>query len=75
MDLGVIANIEKNPCLKSLPKQITAVREALSEIGETTPEKIARRFVRGLARSVEPLMQSLAALGQAEMGDDGRCAA
>lgn len=75
MDLGVVAKIEKAAWPKTLPAQIAAVREALSEMGEATPEQIARRFVRGQARTVEPLMQSLAALGQAEMGEDGRYAA
>jgi hypothetical protein len=38
------------------------------------PEQIARRFVRGRVVTVEPLMKSLAALGQAERGEDGRFA-
>ena len=58
-----------------MPDQIAAVREALSVMGEATPEQIARRFVRGRAVTVEPLMESLAALGQAEKGEDGRFAA
>ncbi|MDA9265249.1 class I SAM-dependent DNA methyltransferase [bacterium] len=72
MDLGVVAKIEKAPWPKTMPEQIAAVREALSEMGEATPEQIARRFVRGRAVTVEPLMESLAALGQAERGEDGR---
>jgi hypothetical protein len=72
MDLGVVAKIEKAPWPKTMPKQIAAVREALTEMGEATPEQIARRFVRGRAVTVEPLMESLAALGQAERGEDGR---
>ncbi|SPH20744.1 hypothetical protein ASD8599_01485 [Ascidiaceihabitans donghaensis] len=75
MDLGVVAKIEKAPWPKTLPAQIAAVREALDEMGEATPEQIARRFVRGRAVTVEPLMESLAALGQAEKGEDGRYAA
>jgi hypothetical protein len=75
MDLGVVAKIEKAPWPKTLPEQIAAVREALGEMGEATPEQIARRFVRGQARTVEPLMESLAALGQAELGENGRYAA
>jgi hypothetical protein len=75
MDLGVIAKIEKTPWPKTLPEQIAAVREALDEMGEATPEQIARRFVRGQARTIEPLMESLAALGHAERGEDGRFAA
>jgi len=75
MDLGVTAKIEKAPWPKTLPAQIAAVREALQEMGEATPEQIARRFARGRAGTVAPLMDSLAALGQAEKGEDGRYAA
>ncbi|HDZ80580.1 MAG TPA: class I SAM-dependent DNA methyltransferase [Roseobacter sp.] len=75
MDLGVAAKIEKAPWPKTLPEQIAAVREALTEMGEATAEQIARRFVRARAGTVEPLMESLAALGQAERGEDGRFAA
>ena len=75
MGLGVVVKIEKARWPKTLPEQIAAVREALSEMGEASPEQIARRFVRARASTVEPLMQSLAALGQAEMGEDGRYAA
>jgi len=75
MDLGVVAKIEKTPWPKTLPDQIAAVREALTEMGEATPEQIARRFVRARVATVEPLMDSLAALGQAERNDDGMYAA
>jgi len=75
MELGVVAKIEKAPWPKTMPEQFAAIREALAEMGEATPEQIARRFVRGRAVTVEPLLQSLAALGQAEMGEDGRYAA
>jgi hypothetical protein len=75
MDLGAIAKIEKAPWPKTLPDQIAAVREALSEMGEATPDQIARRFMRARTTSVQPLLDSLAALGQAEKGDDGRYAA
>ena len=75
MDLGVIAKVEKAPWPKTLPAQIAAVREALDEMGEATPEQIARRFARARAATVEPLLDSLAALGQAELIDEGRYAA
>ncbi|EDQ04336.1 hypothetical protein DSM14862_01975 [Sulfitobacter indolifex] len=75
MELGMVAKIEKAPWPKTMPEQIAAVREALTEMGEATPEQIARRFVRARAGTVEPLMESLAALGQAEKGGDGRFAA
>ncbi len=62
----------KAPWPKSLPDQIAAVREALSELGEATPEQIARCFMRARTTAVEPLLDSLAALGQAEKSESGR---
>lgn len=75
MDLSAITKAEKAPWPKTLPDRIAAVREALQEIGEATPEHIARRFQRARTTNVEPLLQSLAALGQAELSDDGCYAA
>lgn len=75
MGLGAVAKVEKAPWPKTLPDQIAAVREALSEMGEATPDQIARRFMRARTTSVQPLLDSLAALGQAEKGEDGRYAA
>jgi hypothetical protein len=75
MDLGVVAKIEKAPWPKTLPEQIAAVREALYEMGEATPDQVARRFIRARAGTVAPLLESLAALGQADKGEDGRFAA
>ena len=75
MDLGVTAKVEKAPWPKTLPDQIAAVREALTEMGEATPDQIARRFMRARTTSVQPLLESLAALGQAELVEDGRYAA
>ena len=75
MDLGVVAKVEKAPWPKTLPEQIAAVREALTEMGEATPDQVARRFIRARAGTVEPLLESLAALGQADKGEDGRFAA
>lgn len=75
MDLGVVAKVEKAPWPKTPPDQIAAVREALGEMGEATPEQVARRFMRGRAVTVAPLLDSLAALGQADKGEDGRYAA
>ncbi|MBM2321022.1 MULTISPECIES: class I SAM-dependent DNA methyltransferase [Marivita] len=75
LDVGPSAKIEKAPWPKSLPDQIAAVREALSEMGEATPDQIARRFLRARTTSVQPLLDSLAALGQAEKVDEGRYAA
>ncbi|KMW60726.1 hypothetical protein AIOL_000890 [Candidatus Rhodobacter oscarellae] len=75
MDLGVTAKVEKAPWPKTLPDQIAAVREALTEMGEASPEQIARRFVRARTNSVQPLLDSLTALGQAEKMDTDRYAA
>jgi hypothetical protein len=75
MDLGPTAKVEKAPWPKTLPDQIAAVREALAEMGEATPDQIARRFLRARTTSVQPLLDSLAALGQAEKVEEGRYAA
>ena len=72
MDLGVSANVEKAPWPKTLPEQIAAVREALAASGKATPEQIARKFHDAPTNSVRPLLQSLAAPGQAEALADGR---
>ena len=75
MDLGATTTTKKAPWSKDLPDQIAAVREALAEMGEATPDQIARRFVRARSITVQPLLDSLAAHGHAERGDDGRYAA
>ncbi|MDQ2089758.1 class I SAM-dependent DNA methyltransferase [Marimonas arenosa] len=75
LDVGPAAKVEKAPWPKTLPDQIAAVREALSEMGEATPEQIARRFMRARTTAVQPLLESLAALGQAEKIDAKRYAA
>ncbi len=75
MDLGVVAKLDKAPWPKALPEQIAAVREALAEVGEASPEEIARRFMRARSSTVQPLLESLAALGHAEQVSGGRYAA
>lgn len=75
LDVGPTAKVEKAPWPKTLPDQIAAVREALAEMGEATPDQIARRFLRARTTSVQPLLDSLAALGQAEKVEEGRYAA
>ena len=75
MDLGIVAKVEKAPWPNTLPDQIAAVREALSYMGEATPEQIARRFMRARTTSVQPLLESLAALGKAERIEGDRFAA
>ena len=75
MDVDIALAVEKAPWPKDLPDQIAAVREALSDLGEATPEQVARRFRRVRVTTVEPLLRSLAALGQAVKLDDDRFAA
>ncbi|MFY0632906.1 MAG: class I SAM-dependent DNA methyltransferase [Vannielia sp.] len=72
MDLGPVITVDKAPWPKTLPDQIAAVREALEEAQEATPEQIARTFKRARTTSVQPLLESLAALGQAVPLDGGR---
>ncbi|WP_432450481.1 class I SAM-dependent DNA methyltransferase [Aliiroseovarius marinus] len=56
---------------KTMPDQVAAVRDALAELSQATPEQIARSFKRGRASSVIPLLDSMTALGLAErMNDD-----
>lgn len=75
MDLGVAAKIGKTPWPKTMPDQFAAVREALVEMGEASPEQIARRFVRARTTTVLPLLETLAVMGQAELIEGGRYAA
>jgi hypothetical protein len=74
LDVGTTEKVEKAPWPKTLPEQISAVQAALRDMGEATPDQIARRFARARASSVQPLLESLAALGQAEATSGGRYA-
>ena len=75
LDIGASDTTDKAPWPKSLPEQIAAVRAALADMGEATPEQVARQFKRGRAGTVQPLLESLTALGQARETDGGRFAA
>lgn len=75
LDISATEAVQKAPWPKALPDQIAAVRDALEASGEATPEQIARRFVRARTSTVTPLLQSLAAIGQATALADGRYAA
>ncbi len=75
LDVGPATKVEKAPWPKTLPDQIAAVRGALTEMGEATPDQIARKFSRARTNSVRPLLESLAALGQADAIDKDRFAA
>lgn len=59
---------------KALPEQIAAVRAALSDMGEATPEQVARQFKRGPSPTVKLLLESLTALGQARIVEGSRFA-
>jgi hypothetical protein len=74
-DLGIVPVAAKTPWPKTLPLQIAAVRAALEELGQATPEQVARRFARARTASVQPLLESLTALGQAQIIEGGRFAA
>ncbi|GLS86704.1 DNA methyltransferase yeeA [Cypionkella aquatica] len=75
LDVGSIATTAKTPWPTRLPDQIAAVRATLQDMGEATPEQIARHFARARTTSVQPLLESLTALGQARMVEGGRFAA
>jgi len=74
LDVGGPEASAKAPWPKTLPEQITAVHLALRELGEATPNQIAQRFQRAQARSIQPLLQALTALGQARPLDQDRFA-
>jgi hypothetical protein len=74
LDIGPKDTATKAPWPKTLPEQIAAVRGALTDLGTATPEQVARQFQRGQARSVQPLLESLTALGQARLIEGGRFA-
>lgn len=71
MDIGTKDAVDKPAWPKSPPDQVSAVRDALSDLGEASPEQVARAFKRGRASTVQPLLESLAALGLATKTDAG----
>ena len=75
LDVGSVTTTAKTPWPARLPDQIAAVRATLQDMGEATPEQIARHFARGRTTSVQPLLESLTALGQARQIEGGRFAA
>ena len=76
MDVGAAPDAaDKALWPKALPEQIAAVRAVLSDLGEATPEQVARQFKHARASSVKPLLESLGALGQARLIEGGRFAA
>ncbi|MEH6654554.1 MAG: DNA methyltransferase [Loktanella salsilacus] len=75
MDLGIAAATAKTPWPKSLPDQLSAVQRTLGDLGIATSEQVARQFARGRATTVQPLLESLTALGQARVIEGGKFAA
>nr|WP_306151477.1 DNA methyltransferase [Roseovarius sp. MMSF_3281] len=73
LDLGDLAPTDKDKPAwpKSMPEQVAAVRDALSDLGQATPEQLARSFKRGRAKSVLPLLESMTALGLAVQSGEG----
>ena len=74
LDIGPGDTGTKAPWPKTRPEQIAAVRATLSDLGTAPPEQVARKFQRARAGSVQPLLESLTALGQARIVDGGRFA-
>jgi hypothetical protein len=72
MEIGPADTATKAPWPKSLPEQIAAVRAALSDLGEASPDQVAGQFSRVRAKSVQPLLDALCALQQARSVDGGR---
>lgn len=70
MALEVAAKVEKVKWPKELPAQFAAVRQALEEIGEATPEQLAACFSGAGLKKVAPLLETLVALGQIEQHEE-----
>ena len=75
MDIGPTVTTAKAPWPRTLPEQIAAVCTALHDMGQASPEQIARQFQRGRATTVPPLPESLTALGPARIVEGGHFAA
>lgn len=71
MDVGVVDAADKPAWPKAMPDQVAAVRDALSDLGQATPEQVARSFKRGRAKTVQPLLESMTALGLAARSGEG----
>lgn len=71
MAIGFAEPTDKPFWPKAMPDQVAAVRDALSDLGQATPEQLARSFKRGRATSVLPLLESMTALGLAARSGDG----
>jgi hypothetical protein len=71
MDLGATPVASAiTPWPKALPDQIAAVREALDDLGEASAAQVARQFKGAGEKRVLPLLESLVAIGQADLTED-----
>ena len=75
MDLDEVAVADANAWPKALPEQMAAVREALLSVGQANVEDIRSQFKRAQTKTIKERLDTLAALGQAEILEDGRYAA
>ena len=75
MDLDEVAVADANTWPKALPEQMAAVREALLSAGQANVEDIRSQFKRAQTKTIKERLDTLAALGQAEVLEDGRYAA
>ncbi len=72
LDIGPAETTARTPWPKLLPQQIAAVQAALEELGEATPDDVARCFARAPAPRIRSLLESLAIIGRAEASTEGR---
>ncbi|NVJ64414.1 MAG: class I SAM-dependent DNA methyltransferase [Flavobacteriaceae bacterium] len=70
MALEVEAKVEKVKWPKELPAQFAAVRQALEQIGEATPEELAACFSGAGLKKVAPLLETLVTLGHIEQHEE-----
>ena len=75
MDLDEVAVAVANTWPKALPEQMAAVREALLSAGQANVEDIRSQFKRAQTKTIKERLDTLAALGQAEVLEDRRYAA
>lgn len=74
MNLDEVAVADANAWPKALPEQMAAVREALLSAGLANVEDIRSQFKRAQTKIIKERLDTLAALGQAEVLEDGRYA-
>ena len=75
MDLCPVEITTKTPWPRTLPEQFAALRTALQDMGEASPDQLARRFQRLRLTTVQPLLETLTLLGHARIVEGGRFAA